>query len=135
MRSNYFEIHELVPKHIFEKYNISAWRFIRPELIRSLDLVKEKFPEGTMTVNNYFWGGNYNWSGLRTPDSPHYSETSMHSLGGAVDCKFNQYSVDDVRDYIVANPEQFPEIRGIEEDVAWLHIDVRNTNRLYTFKG
>jgi len=135
MRSDYFEIHELVPKHIFETHNINAWRFIRPELIQAIDAIKKKFNNGTMTINNYYWGGQYHWSGLRTPKSSNYSETSMHSLGCAADCKFSNYDVSYVRKYIIDHPEEFPTIRGIELDVAWLHIDTRNTDKMYAFKG
>jgi len=135
MQSKYFAIHELVPKHIFEKKNFTAWNYIRPELIAVIDRLKEQFPNGTMTINNYYWGGSYNYSGLRTPESVHFSETSMHSFGGAVDIKYSEYSTEDVRQYIIVNPEEYPEVKGIELGTAWLHIDCRNSDKVVMFEA
>ena len=78
-----------------------------------------------MTINNYMWGGDRGWSGLRTKDSSYYSPTSQHSLGKAIDCIFSAYDVEEVRQYILNNPDEFPHIGGIELNVSWLHLDVR----------
>lgn len=135
MKSKYFKIHELVPEHIYKKYGEKAWKFIDPRLIKMIDLLKEKFNKGTMTINNYYWGGNRNWSGLRTPKSKWYNETSQHSFGRAVDIIFSDYNVNEVRQYIIDNINLYKDIKGIELDVSWLHIDVRNEDKLITFKG
>ena len=134
MESKYFEIHELVPKHIFDKYGEKAWRFVDASLINTIDSLKTHFKNGTITINNYYWGGDRHWSGLRTPASPYYSETSMHSFGKAVDIIFSEYDVDEVRKYIINKPYFFPFVKGIELDVTWLHIDVRNVDNLVKFK-
>lgn len=135
MISKHFKIHELVPKNTFEQHNLRAWRFIDERLIKTIDKLRELFPEGTITINNYFWGGDRNWSGLRTPDSKYYSSSSMHTLGKAVDCIFSHYSTDTVRTYILEHPGEFPYIKGIELGVGWLHIDVRNEDQLMKFTG
>lgn len=133
MKSKYFKIHELVPEHIFIKYGESAWRFIDSRLIESIDTIKERFPNGTITINNYKWKGNRKWSGLRTPDSPYYSETSIHSLGGAIDAIFSAYNIETIRQDIRRNPKVYPHIKGIEDGVSWLHIDTRNEDKLVIF--
>ena len=133
MKSKHFEIHELVPKHIFEKYGEKAWRFINPMLIISLDTIKERFPKGTMTINNYFWGGDRHWSGLRTPISPYYSETSIHSFGGGGDSIFSDYEAEEIRQDIINNPDIYPHIKGIEMGISWLHTDVRNEDEVKLF--
>jgi hypothetical protein len=135
MVSKYFKIHELVPEYIFDKYGEKSWRFFNRELIRSIDALKETFPRGTVTINNWFWGGKFQWSGLRTPQSPVYSETSMHSMGKAADLKFSEYTADEVRDYILDNIKLFPFIKGLELGTSWVHIDCRNVPTLITFKG
>ena len=99
---------------------------IDDKLIRSIDLIKEKFSEGTMTINNWYWNGNRGWSGVRTIGSPYYSKNSQHSKGKAIDAIFNKYSAEEIRKYILKNPDEFPDIGGIELDVNWLHIDVRD---------
>ena len=135
MISNSFKIHELVPKHIYEAYGEKAWRFISPQLILSIDMLKTRFPKGTMTINNYMWDGLREWSGLRTPTSPYYSETSMHSFGKAVDCIFSHYMVGEVRDYIIDNPTLFPHVIGLEMNVGWVHLDCRNEEVLRKFNA
>jgi len=135
MKSKYFKIYELVPEHIYKKFGEKAWMFIDPRLIEMIDLLKEDFPKGTITINNYFWKGKRNWSGLRVAGCPYYSETSQHSFGRAVDCIFSTYDVEDVRKHIMDNLDRYKYIKGIELDVSWLHIDVRNTDKLITFKA
>ena len=134
MKSKHFRIYELVPKHIYNKFGENAWKFIDPRLIEMIDKLKEDFPSGSITINNYHWNGNRNWSGLRTPGSPYYSETSQHSFGRAVDCLFSKYDIEEVRQYIIASQDVYKYIKGIELDVSWLHIDVRNEDKLITFK-
>ena len=133
MRSKYFKIYELVPEHLFIKLGKKALRFIDSRLIESIDTIKERFPKGTMTINNYKWKGNRNWSGLRTPDSPYYSETSMHSFGNAVDAVFSEYSVDEIRNDIINNPDIYPHIKGLEMETNWLHCDTRNEDKIQLF--
>ena len=135
MKSKHFKIHELVPKHIYEKHGERSWKFIDERLIKTIDKLKEHFNNGTMTINNYHWGGNREWSGLRTPQSPQYSETSQHSLGNAIDAVFSDYTAQEVRNYIIDNPHEFEYIKGIELGVSWLHIDVRNEDRVVLFRG
>ena len=86
-----------------------------------------------MTINNWLWNGNRNQSGLRSDDSKYYSPTSQHSFGRAIDCVFSIYSVDEVREYLIQNQDEFPEMKGIENKVSWLHVDVRNRTELLAF--
>jgi len=133
MISKYFEIHELVPEHIFQKKGLSAWSLIDDRLIETIDALKEIFSKGTMTINNYYWSGDREWSGLRTPTSRWYSETSMHTHGKAIDAIFSNYKAEEVREYIKNHPDKFPHIKGIEENISWLHIDTRNEDKLKSF--
>lgn len=133
MKSKYFKIEELVPKEVFKARGDKAWELLDPSMISLLDKIKEQFPKGTMTVNNWLWGGDRNWSGLRTPDSPYYSKYSQHSFGRAFDAVFSAYSAKEVREYVLSNLDQFPELRGIEMGIEWLHCDVRNSEELKKF--
>lgn len=134
MKSRYFKIHELVPEHIYKSHGEKAWKLIDDRLIKSIDTLKEHFNLGTMTINNYFWNGDRYWSGLRTPESPYYSETSQHSFGRAADAIFSDYTAEEVRHYIIDNIHLFPHIKGLELGVSWLHVDVRNEDYLTRFK-
>ena len=88
-----------------------------------------------MTVNNYYWGKNREWSGLRTSDSPYYSAFSQHTFGRAADCLFSGISAEEVRQDILANPQDndFKLIGSLELGVSWLHFDVRNCDRIKTY--
>ena len=136
MKSKSFIIQELVPEHIYIKRGEKAWELIDDRLIKMIDVLKAKFPKGTMTINNWKWGGDRMWSGLRTPESKYYSETSQHSFGRAIDCIFSEYSAQKVRTYIIDNPGLFPYITGIEDynGMSWVHIDVRNSDLVKIFK-
>ncbi len=133
VKSRYFEIHELVSESIFKKKGEAAWRYIPPALTEAIDTIKENFPEGTATINNYFWNGDRKWSGWRTPDSPYYSPTSMHATMQAVDIVFSKYSAETVRQHIIENPTMYPTIKGLELNITWLHIDIRNTDEVMLF--
>lgn len=134
MKSKYFKVHELVPKKMYEKYGEKAWRYVDVRLIEMIDKLKEHFNLGTMTINNYFWNGDREWSGIRTPDSPNYSYGSQHSFANAFDIVFSHYSAEEVRNYIIDNPHEFQYIKGMELEVSWLHIDVRNEDEIVLFR-
>ena len=133
MKSKYFKIHELIPKALYEKYGERAWRYVDVRLIESIDKLKEHFNLGTMTINNYGFGGSREWSGIRTADSKYYSIGSQHSYGSAFDIVFSDYTAEEVRHYIVDNRHLFPFINGLELNVSWVHLDVRNEDQLITF--
>ena len=138
MRSKYFEIHELVPKHLYENVHEDLlWSMLDDKLIETIDKIKETFNDGTMTINNYKWGGDREWSGIRTKDSKYYSETSQHSIGKATDSVFSKYTIIEVRNHILNNSNDFPHIGGIELGVSWLHIDTRTrvNNKILRFNS
>ena len=80
-KPKHFELYELLPPDLYQalkEQEGKGWRLFDDRLLRTLDKLKEVFPKGGITINNYFWGGNRRWSGLRTPGSPYYSITSQH---------------------------------------------------------
>ena len=133
-KCKYFAIHELVPKDVYEKYGETSWKLMDDRILITIDKLRYRY--GKMTINNYYWGGDRQWSGLRTPDSPYYSFTSQHSYGRAVDIIFKEVSTEEVRNDLLNNPNEdtFKLITAVELDVSWLHIDVRNVKRLFTFR-
>lgn len=133
MKSKYFEIHELVPRALYRKYKEQAWKYVDVRLIESIDTLKEHFNLGTMTINNYEFGGNREWSGIRTSDSPWYSLTSQHSFANAFDIVFSHYTAEEVRNYIINNRDLFPHINGLELEIDWVHIDIRNEDYIILF--
>ncbi|MCW9013737.1 MAG: hypothetical protein OQL06_08130 [Gammaproteobacteria bacterium] len=132
-KCTHFAIHELVPPEVFYSRGEKAWELLDERLLISLDRLRERY--GSMTVNNYHWGKAREWSGLRTSDSPYYSHFSQHSFGRAADCLFKHKTAEQVRQDILAHPDDaaFELIGSIELGVSWLHFDVRNCERIKTY--
>jgi hypothetical protein len=139
VKSEIFRIEEFVDPEIYKVRGEKAWELIDVRIIITAEALKKRFPLGTMTINNWVWGGDRLWSGLRTPRSKYYSETSQHSFGRALDCVFSAYSAKEVRQYVITNPEEFPYVTGIEDfdNMSWVHLDCRNTvdGAVAIFKG
>lgn len=129
-----FKIHEVVPRRIFEERGEKAWELIDGRTLITLDHLRNRY--GKMTVNNYYWGKPREWSGLRTPDSPFFSWTSQHSFGRAMDCLFEDFTAEAVRQDILRDPDDpaFRFIMSIELGTSWLHFDTRNCTRIKTFR-
>ena len=132
-KCKYFAVHELVPPAVFAKRGEKSWELLDERLLITLDKLRKRY--GPMTVNNYYWGKDREWSGLRTSDSPYYSRFSQHTFGRAADCLFQNLSAEQVRQDILADPlnDDFKLIGSIELGVSWLHFDVRNCHALKTY--
>tara|TARA_R110000868_G_scaffold36278_16_gene128896 strand:+ start:313 stop:726 length:414 start_codon:yes stop_codon:yes gene_type:complete len=128
----HFIIQELVPEHVLNDRGIhKPWELLDPRALITLDALRDKF--GSCTVNNWKWGGNREWSGLRTEQSPYGTQYSQHRFGRAFDCIFADHTAEEVRTYVMANPEEFPHIGAIELGTSWFHFDCRNCNGIMAF--
>jgi len=133
-KCKHFKIHELVPKKVYEDRGEKGWMLLDDRLLITLDKLRNAY--GGITINNWFWGGDRQWSGLRTSDGPYYSPYSQHTFGRAADCIFKDTTAEEARQDILANPDnpKFRDIMSIELETSWLHFDVRNCNRIMTYK-
>lgn len=131
-KCKHFSIHELVPPQVYKDRGEFAWELLDDRLLITIDALRSRY--GTMTINNYKLGGEREWSGLRTPDSPFYREYSQHTFGRAADSIFHLVPVEHVRHDIQENPQMFPFINSLELNTSWLHIDVRNCERIKTYR-
>jgi len=131
-KCEHFAIHELVPRKVYEDRGEKAWQLLDLRLLVTLDRLRKRY--GSITINNWYWGGDREWSGLRTPDSPYYSAYSQHTFGRAADCLFTIPS-ENIRQDILADPthRDFELIGSLELGVSWLHFDVRNCDRIMTY--
>jgi len=125
-KCEHFAIHELVPKHIYEKRGEKAWELLNPLMLITLDRLRERY--GSMRMNNYHWGKDDQWRGLRTPDSKYYSETSKHSQGNAADPIFSKVTAEQVRQDMEDHPDWdcFEFITEIELGISWFHFACSN---------
>lgn len=122
--SNNFYLDEYIPKYLYEKYVQKPHilqGLIDKRLIVADQMLRDYF--GHVTINNWWNGGERNWSGLRTAESPYYSQTSQHTYGRASD-KIFSVGAEEVRSYIQLHWWELG-INCIEADVSWVHSDVR----------
>lgn len=128
------KIQELVPPAVYRDRGEEAWQLLDSRLLVTLDNLRFKY--GSIIVNDYLWNGKRSQSGLRTPESGYYSPYSQHTFGRAADCLFRETSVDRVREDILTDPDrpEFKYINAVELEVSWLHIDVRNVDRILAFR-
>ena len=133
-RCKHFVIEELISQDLYTKYGSEkCWEFLDPELLKMIDIIKERFPDGTCSINTWKWNGDRKWSGIRTSKSSYFSVGSMHSWGKAVDMVFSKYTADEVREDIIANPDIYYAIKGLELGISWVHIDTRNRETIKSF--
>jgi len=116
---------EYIPKDLYLKYEKNQMLLIGlidRQLVRADQLLRIQF--GPVTINNWWNEGERQWSGIRTSDSPDFSETSQHTFGRASDKLFKDVTALEVRQYI-RQKWQILGITCIEDNVNWVHSDVR----------
>lgn len=127
--SNNFWLDEYIPEHLYREF------MDRPDpkphiLIGLIDrrviIADQKLREhfGPVTINNWWYKGVRNWSGIRTPGSPYFSNTSQHTFGRASDKIFANATAEEVRNYIRIHHLTLG-ITCIEQNTSWVHSDVR----------
>lgn len=130
-RPKHFQLHELIGPDVFDARGEAAWELLDPFLLMALDRLRGFF--GPVTVNNWYWQGSYTESGLRSAQTATGARYSQHKYGRAADCKFRDVTPQEAFERIVANPDDFPTITCLEDVSAtptWLHVDVRNCERI-----
>ena len=129
-----FKTQEFVDKATYTKYGDASIWFIDARILITMDKIRDYFGK-PITVNNWASGKDREWSGLRTPKSPYYSQYSQHSFGRAVDFLVSGVSAQDVRNEIIKNPwhDAFKYITTLEDGVSWVHADMRAHDK--TSKG
>ena len=128
-----FILQEFVDKATYDRFGKKSEWFIDQRLFNISQVLRNKF--GPMTINNWHSGGSRNWSGLRTNKSPYYKPYSQHSFGNAIDIIFKDVTAEEAAEYILNNETHFRTfgLGGIELGQSWLHIDVRNSDKLIKF--
>jgi hypothetical protein len=134
-----FALHELVDPHTFKSRNEDiAWGLLKQDAIDALHGLRTYF-NVSITINDWFWGGQYEWSGYRSSGCTIGASHSEHRNGNAWDCKFKGLDAETVRKEIVENKgnELLKKITRLEADVSWVHMDCallgEGKNRIYLF--
>lgn len=142
-KCKHFEIYELVSKKVYKKYGETAWQFFDEKLLRTIDLIRDLF-DAAITINDWQWGGNFQQRGLRSNiDNIVKDHTnnnllycSAHCYGQAVDFDIEGYTAEEVRQYLKENKEFLPYPIRLENNVSWVHLDIRDTgSKVYIFNA
>jgi hypothetical protein len=135
MKKGYFYVQELVPKAIFDQFNGQSWQFIQPEIIETINVIREYFNRPVI-VNDWMNGGKLEYRGYRPPlytkNIKNFilsARHSMHYFGAAVDLSVHQMLADEVRGVILSKSHIFPHVKRMEEGVSWVHLDIKETGK------
>lgn len=127
-KCNHFRIEELVPQDTFEEFRDdqnSLWWIFDQRVLYVIDRLRDDY--GVMNCNDWLWGGKYNYRGFRPMEYKYGANLSQHRFGRAMDLVPKSVHPDDIRkDILNYEREYMRDIRGLEMDISWLHVDVRN---------
>lgn len=140
MNAKHFDLEELVDRDTFGTYGEDAWKLLHPDAIIALDGVREYFGV-PVTVNNWKWGGPFQYRGYRPPHCGIGAPQSYHKRGMAFDFDVRGLDALTVRKVIKDNQSDplLEKIMRLEDVVSWVHMDVGRIpdgkHRIYLFKG
>ena len=142
---DYFIIQELVDPTVYNKYGEMAWKFIDTRLLECLLIIRQEL-DSPISINNWFYGGNFTQRGLRHNMSPLVASKdrlylSAHIFGKAVDFDVSGMTSVEVRKWIVDNPQKFPHKIRLERNlggkpIGWVHLDIMSDDskpKIYQF--
>jgi hypothetical protein len=138
-KPKHFRLEELVPPQLLQRGSDFIYQnLFDPNVLMLADYLQERF--GTMTGNDYYWGGKYKDRGFRTADSTTGGECSQHRYGRGIDLKPKNVSAKEIRLHIFANRNYgiLKLVGAIEVEVSWLHFDTRQRKvptEILTFTG
>ena len=121
-----FIIQELVPRSVYLDRGERAWQLIDYRLIDNMNALRTQLGV-SITVNDWLWDGDRDQSGLRVIGQEYYKPYSQHTFGRATDsiCEIPAQEIRElIREGIYI---KLPHHACFEDNVSWLHMDVRNT--------
>jgi len=131
-KCEHFEIEELVSPAVHEarKHKQDWWRFFNPLALKGLDKLRDRY--GSITINNWKWGGIYDGRGFHFQGEEKRSEFSGHRQWGSFDLSPNEVTAEEMRvdllgfepteNGILAPIEGFEEITELEYGITWFHV-------------
>ena len=142
---DYFDIKELVCKHVYSQFKEQSWQFLDPKLLETIFAIRKNLNK-PMIINTWSSGGKFSQRGLRcnicdlvkSKTLSNRLYLSAHMQGTAVDFDVQGMSAEEVRKWIERNKVLLPYPIRLEEGVNWVHLDMRNDGskgRVTYFKG
>ena len=125
--STNFSVKELVdPETVKAMGEVRAANTVHQVLVDTLEDLKDALEGAPITVNDYEWGGNFRYSGVRPYTYLEGAKFSSHRYGNTADCKFKDLTATWVQRYIMSHQDDFPNIVRMEDVTitkTWLHIE------------
>lgn len=135
-------VKELVCPHIWAKYGDKAIRFIDPDIIACLNVIRNKILKQPITINNGVWkqrGMRCNLCDLVKNKKTVY--LTSHLFGKAIDFSCSRYTVRQVHDLIKKNADLLPCKIRLESPIdapTWVHFDIMTygqKEKVYVFRA
>lgn len=131
--NKYFNIKELVCRHVFDRFGEQAWQFLSTELLHTLLVIRKNINK-PITVNNWSAGGSLSQRGLRCNICQLVKDRTVknsiymtaHGRGAGVDFDVKGMAAQAVRNWIVDNQILLPYPIRLESGVNWVHLDTYN---------
>ena len=131
----YFDLEELVCKHVYNKYGQFAWSFFDPRLIETIDWIREAI-DRPIYANNWDMKGKFSQRGLRCNQCSLLKKATLdqvvymtaHVRGQALDFDIPGMLAEEVRKWLVDHRYKLPHKIRLEKDTSWVHLDVACTN-------
>lgn len=137
-KCKHYKLQELVSPIVYNKYGEFAWSFFDENLLKDIDLIRERFGSA-ITINTWLYGGNTTQCGFRSNMDKMVKEKkslycSAHCMGKA----FDFHCVDNVRlfgmIYDMIKKGELKAIKRLEDrrstKDAWVHGDSFQTNEI-----
>jgi len=80
-KCEHFDIEELVPEDVFNERGEKCWELLDEDILADLDTLRDLL--GPLTINDWKWGGGFQYSGFRPEGCGVGSKYSQHKLGKA----------------------------------------------------
>lgn len=129
----YFEVKELVCKHVYNKYGERAIQFLDSRLLETIVAIRKKIDK-PIYVNNWDSNGQLSQRGLRcnlcslvrAKSNAQTLYVSAHLQGTAIDFDVKGMTASEVRKWIQDHADVLPYPVRLEDEVTWVHLDLRN---------
>lgn len=127
--SENFYLDEFINDEIYKRFKGKSIWFLDIRVIAIAQLLRT-LSGRSVTINNWYNGGQYKDSGLRRLSGGIGAKYSQHRYGRAIDVKVEGLTIAEVLDIIVDNEQAFRQaglttIEDIKYTPTWMHLDCR----------
>lgn len=123
-----FYLQEFIPMDMYNEYGSRAAGVMDYRIILSAQALRDNLGI-PLSINTWHSCGERYESGLRVMGMKNYRPLSQHTYGRAVDIVSNKMPAQEMREHILQNRDKYPYITRMENNVTWLHIDIKDTQQ------